>query len=190
MKTTSAIFSVLLLGLTTGSATADEVGNLFKDAWKKYQDNDYGEVTGKLRDLIKLLEDKTAKRAGIAMPERIADWSGGDLKRESLAFMGGGVAVQRAYRKESKEITVKLVKDSPVGDEMMKFLDNDDLIDASGKRVYTIFGERAILDSERKLMMVIDGEIYLELVGDNDTKTSDLVAFARKLDLRLMKKMK
>lgn len=190
MKSRSAILSAMILCLSAGSVAADEAGNLFKDAWKKYQDHDYGEVTGKLRDLIKLLEDKTARRAGMAIPERVADWSGGDLKRESLAFMGGGVSVQRAYRKGAKEITVKLLKDSPVGDEIMKVLANDQLLSASGKRVHRIFGEKAIVENERKLMMVIGGEIYLEIVGDNDTKTADLVSFTRKLDLRLMKKMK
>jgi hypothetical protein len=52
--------------------------------------------------------------------ERVGDWSGGDLKRESCAFMEGGVSVQRAYRKGAKEITVKLLKDSPVGDEIFR----------------------------------------------------------------------
>jgi hypothetical protein len=120
MKLRSAILSTMILGLPAGSVAADEGGNLFKDAWKKCQDPDYGEVTGKLRDLIKLLEDKTARRAEMAIPERVADWSGGDLKRESCAFMEGGVSVQRAYRKGAKEISVKLLKDSPVGDEIFR----------------------------------------------------------------------
>ena len=101
--------------------------------------------------------------------------------------MGGGVAIARSYRKDAKEITVKMVKDSPLGDEFVKILNNDDLIAASGKRVHTIYGEKAIVENERKLIMVVNEDIYLELRGDNDTRTSDLVQFARKLNLRLLK---
>jgi hypothetical protein len=34
--------------------------------------------------------------------------------------MEGGVSVQRVYRKGAKEITVKLLKDSPGGDEIFR----------------------------------------------------------------------
>lgn len=190
MKTKTALLAAFTLSISTGLGTADEVGDLFKDSWKKYKSEDYGEVIGKLRDLIKLLEDKTAQRAEVVIPERVADWSGGDLKRESLVFLGGGVSVQRSYRQGAKEITVKMVKDSPLGDELMKILNNDDLIKASGKRVHTIYGEKAIVENERKLLMVVDNEIFLEITGDNDTRSADLVKFTRKLDLRSMKKMK
>ena len=184
----------LLLGLTLSfaapSVTADQVDDLFKESWNKYQDKDYGEVIGKLRDLIALLEEKNVARAKQALPERVADWSGGDLKRESLALVGGGVAVERVYRSGKKEITVKLVKDSPLGDELVKVLNNDALVQASGKRVHTIYGQRALLESERKLLLTIEDEMILEFKGDQDTRSTDLVKFARQLDIRLLKNMK
>ncbi len=41
-------------------------------------------------------------------------------KNVIFLFMEGGVSVQRAYRKGAKEISVKLLKDSPVGDEIFR----------------------------------------------------------------------
>ena len=41
-----------------------------------------------------------------------------------------------------------------------------------------------------KLMMGVNGGIYLEVTGDNDTRSSDLVSFTRKLDLKTLKKLK
>ena len=190
MKTTTAILTALALAVSTVAVAADEASDLFKEAWQKYQEKDLGEATGKLRSLIRLLEEKTAKRVEVVLPERVADWSGGILRREDLQMFGGGISMVREYQRGAKSITVKVVKDSPLADHLMKILDNDDLVAWSGKRVHTIYGEQAIMEDERKLVMVVDGEIYLEVTGDNDTRSSDLVSFTRKLDLRLMKRMK
>lgn len=189
MKTTT-ILGALLLSLSAGHVAADDAKDLFRDAWKKYEENELGEATNKLRALIKLVEDLTAKRFEAILPERVADWSGGNVHRASTEMFGGGVSMERRYEKGAKSITVKLVKDSPLGDKLMEVLDNDDLVAWSGAKVHTIYGEKAIMEGERKLMMVVAGEIYVELTGDNDTGKSDLVSFARKIDLKTLKKMK
>ncbi len=46
------------------------------------------------------------------------------------------------------------------------------------------------MENERKLQMVINDEILLEVVGDKDTTELDVVGFTRKLDINLMEKMK
>jgi hypothetical protein len=120
----------------------------------------------------------------------VGEWSGGDPKRESLAALGGGLSIERSYRLEAKEITVKVVRDSPVADQLMEVLGNDELVAWAGARVHTVQGEQAIFEGERKLMMVIKGRVYVELEGDNDTGRADLLSLARKLDLRALKAMK
>lgn len=190
MKPTAMIFA-LFLPISSGAlAAGDDARSLFREAWKEYEREHYGEVTTRLRALLRLLEDETARQVAAIIPERIEDWSGGDPRREDLAPLGGGVSVERSYRLGAKEITVKVVRDSPVAEQLMKILGNDELVAWGGARVHNVQGVQAIMEGERKVMMVVREKIYLELRGDNDTGRADLLSLARKLDLRALKAMK
>lgn len=168
----------------------DPIEQGLREAYDEYKKRNYGQVSDKLRELIKLLEAKNEKRAGIVLPETVKDWHGGDLIRENLDALGGGLSVKRHYQNKRKNISVKLVKDSPLADRIMKLLTNDVLVKASNRKTHTVNGVRAVMEHERKLQMVIGDEILLEVVGDKDTTELDVVGFTRKLDINLMKKMK
>lgn len=185
---TIALFSTL--GAFADDKKKDDVEQGLLLAYNEYQKGNYSAVNDKLREVIKLVEAKNAKRVGDILPEKIDDWFGTELKREDLAAIGGGISVKRSYNQESKSINVKLVKDSPLVDKWIQMLANKDLLNASGKKTYTIDGETALIDSPLKVLVAIEGEILLEITGDNDCKTKDLVAFARKLDFKALKKLK
>lgn len=181
---------VLAAPVSAAPAKKDPVEQGLREAYALYQKKNYGQVSDKLRELLKLLEAKNEKRAQVVLPEKVKDWEGGDLVRESLDAFGGGLSVQRHYRHGEKAITAKLVKDSPLADEIMKLLTNDALVEMSERKTHKISGVRAVMEHPRKLQMVIGGEILLEVVGDKDTTEKDVVGFTRKLDINLMKKMK
>lgn len=193
MKTFSApTLLVFVLGFSLAVAEPtkkDPIEQAFNEAYAEYKKENYSSTSDKLRELIKLLEAKNAERVGEVLPDKIDDWHGTDLKREDLAALGGGVSVKRVYNDKSKSITVKLVKDSPLVDKWIELLSNRDLLQASGKKVHNISGEAAIVDKPLKVLMTIDKEILVEVTGDNDCSTKDLIALIRKLDLRAMKKM-
>ncbi|MCP5536827.1 MAG: hypothetical protein H7A51_11435 [Akkermansiaceae bacterium] len=183
-----AIFS---LGVAEAAPNKkDPIEQGLRDAYDEYKKKNYGQVSDKLRELIKLLEEKNEKRAEVVLPEKVKDWQGGDLVREDLEVLGGGLSVKRHYQSGRKNIMVKLVKDSPLADKIMKLLTNDALVQLSKRKTHTINGVRAVMENERKLQMVIGDEILLEVVGDKDTTELDVVGFTRKLDISLMKKMK
>ena len=193
MKMITAL-TLLIFSLSFSLAIAeplkkDPVEKGFKDAFEEYQKENYSTTVEKLREMIKLLEEKNVQRVGEVLPEKIDDWHGTDLKREDLSALGGGVSVKRVYNDKSKSITVKLVKDSPLIDKWIGMLSNRDLLQASGKKVHNISGEAALVDKPLKVLMAIDEEILVEIKGDNDCSTKDLIALTRKLDLRKMKKM-
>lgn len=189
------IISLLLCVAATGALQAepkkkDSVEQGLREAYDLYKKKNYGQVSDKLRELLKLLEKKNEKRAEVVLPEKVGKWRGGDLVRESLEVLGGGLSVKRHYQYKRKNISVKLVKDSPLADKIMKLLTNDALVTLSKRKTHTISGTRAVMENERKLQMVIGDEILLEVVGDKDTTEQDVVSFTRKLDISLMKKMK
>lgn len=187
------VIGMLLLAVGIGNAAPkkkDLVEQGLREAYELYKQKHYGQVSDKLRELLKLLEEKNEKRAQVVLPEKVKDWHGGDLVRENLEALGGGLSVKRHYQNKRKNISVKLVKDSPLADKIMKLLTNDALVKLSKRKTHTISGIRAVMEHDRKLQMVIGDEILLEVVGDKDTTEQDVVSFTRKLDIQLMKKMK
>ena len=185
------ITSLAITGILAAAPTkGDAVEEGLRDAYKAYQAGRHDEVTDTLRNLLKLMEEKNAKKVEGALPETINGWNGNDIEREDLTVVGGGLSLKRTYQHGEKSVTVKVVKDSPLVDQWLKILANEDLIRVSGKKTYNISGETAFVEGKLKVIIAVEGEILVELKGDNDCKESDLISLARKLNLKALKKMK
>lgn len=185
------IASLAIAGtLVAAPGKDDPIEKGLKDAYKAYQTGDDGKVTDTLRALLKLMEEKNARKVEEVLPAELNGWKGNDLEREDLSVVGGGVSIQRIYQQDQKSVTIKVIKDSPLIDQWLKLLANDDLVQASGKKTFNVDGEIAIVEEELKVLIAVGGEILVELKGDNDCKSSDLVSLARKLELSTLKKMK
>lgn len=185
------VIAILLFPVATlaDDKKKDPIEQGLRDAFSLYQKENYSAVSEKLKAVLKLLDERKAERVGKVLPDEVEDWKADELQREDLSKVGGGVSVKRSYTLDEKTITAKLVKDSPLVDQWIKMLANKDLLKLSGKKVHTIDGESALVDSERKILVAIEGEVLLELEGDNDCDSRDILAFARKLDLKTMKKL-
>ncbi len=155
-----------------------------------YRKGDDAAVTEKLRILLKMMEEKGAEKVGETLPEEIEDWIGESLKREDLTVVGGGISISRTYVSGKKEIRAKVIKDSPMVKQLIPLIANEDLRKLTIRKTYRISGETAVMEGERKLQLVADGRILVELVGNEETEEKDLVALIRKLDLNALAKMK
>jgi hypothetical protein len=155
-----------------------------------YRKGDHEAVTEKLRILLKMMEEKGAKKVGEVLPETIEAWKGEALKQDDLTLMGGGISITRNYVSGKRQILAKVIKDSPLVKQLIPLIANEELLKLSNRKTYRISGETAAMDGERKLQMVVDGRILVELVGNEDVEEKDLVAVVRKLDLDALAKMK
>lgn len=186
--------AALVLGWCGPGAIAaperDAVESGLRDAYKLYQEQKFGEVSAKLREILKLLEEKEAAVVGEILPAMIDDWEGGELKREDLALLGGGFSLSREYYWGVKTVTVKLMKDSPILKGLLPLLQNEQLIELSGRKTHAILGETAVMEGDRKLQLVIDEKILVEVAGNEHAKESDVLGLARKLDVMRLKEMK
>jgi hypothetical protein len=104
--------------------------------------------------------------------------------------VGGGISISRAYTLGKREITAKVIKDSPLVKQLIPLIANEDLLRLTNRKTYRISGETAVMEGARKLQLVVDGRILVELVGNEEVEEKDLVALARKLDLAALAKMK
>lgn len=181
---------LLPLSLQAKDEKEDPIEQSLLEVFTAYKKDDLPAVKEKLAEILKAIEEKEIAKVGEALPDTVEDWKAADLVREDLAALGGGISVKRTYTLEPKSITVKIVMDSPLIDAGLKFLANRQALKFSKKKVHTVDGEAALVDNERKVLIGVDGKILVELVGDNDTNSRDLIDFARKLGLKKIKQLK
>jgi hypothetical protein len=161
-----------------------------RQVFEDYKKGDDAAVTEKLRILLKMMEEKGAAKVGEILPETIEGWKGESLKQEDLGVVGGGISISRTYVSGKKEVTAKVIKDSPLVKQLIPLIANEDLLKLTNRKTHRVSGETAVMDGERKLQLVADGRILVELTGNAEAEEKDLVALVRKLDLNALAKMK
>ena len=161
-----------------------------RQAMADYKKGDHEAVTAKLRELLKMMEEKNAEKMGGLLPAAFDDWKGESLKNDDLSAFGGGVSLSRTYLKGERPITVKVIKDSPLVKQFLPLIANEELLKLSNRKTHRISGETAVMEGDRKLQLVVDQRILVELIGNDGVEEKDLVAMARRLDLNALKKMK
>jgi hypothetical protein len=194
MKTPSALLAIacccLPLSVLGQAPPPDRFEEGMRQAFADYKKGDHEAVTAKLRELLKLMEERGAAKVAALLPDELNGWKGENLVREDLGMVGGGVSIARTYSSGNREIKIKAIKDSPLVKQLIPLLTNEDLIRASNRKTHRIAGETAIMDGERKLQMVLDQRIFVEITGDDTIGEKELVAAARLLDLRALAKLK
>jgi hypothetical protein len=191
------IFTAALLSLMLGSvfacaneAALTEFEKGLRQVHLDYKKGNHEEVTAKLRELLKMMEEEGAEKVGELLPARLGDWQGEALRREDLGILGGGISIARNYVQGRRGVTVKVVKDSPLAKQLLPLMANEDLLRLANRKTHRISGETAVMDGERKMQMVLDGRILLELAANEESGERDLLAVARLLDLRSLSRMK
>ena len=161
-----------------------------RQAFADYKKGDSEAVAAKLRELLKLMEQQGALKMGIVLPDAVGAWKGESLKTDDIGALGGGVSLSRVYVSGEHRITAKVVKDSPMVTQLLPLFANEELIRMTNRKTHKIAGETGIMEGENKLQIVVDGRILVELEGDAGTGETGLVAFAGKLDLAALAKIK
>jgi hypothetical protein len=169
---------------------ADPFEDGMRQAFNAYKKGENEAVTAKLRELLKIMEDKNAAKLGGLLPDALGDWKAETLKQENLGLVGGGVSLSRIYVSGEKRITVAVVKDSPLVAQLLPLFVNEELLRMTNRTMHKISGETGVMEGTDKLQVVVDERIYLELVGTGGAGETELVALAGKLDLKAMAKIK
>lgn len=194
-----SIFALFLISLSiclplSAQPAAPKPPDAFEEgmrqAFAAYKKGDDEAVTAKLRELLKIMDEKGAAKLGASLPDMAGTWKGEALKTEDASALGAGAAIARTYVSGDKRITVRVVKDSPLVAQLLPILVNEELLKMSGRTIHKISGETAVMEGDSKLQIVVDQRIYLELAGENGAGETDLVSLAEKLDLAGIAKIK
>ncbi len=186
----AAVFTLLPLPVKAQPVKIEGFEEGMRQAFTEYKKGDTDAVTAKLRELLKLMEAQSAIKIGALLPDAVDAWKAESLKIDDGAAGGGGVSISRNYVSGENRIGVKVVKDSPTVTELLPLFANEELIKMTQRKMHKISDQTAIMEGENKLQIVVDGRILVELEGNAATGETGLVAFANKLDLAALAKIK
>ena len=194
MKT---LFSVLSLGLCVAlTVRADEVEDALSAALKAYKEGKTAEASSAVKTAQSLLNAKAGLTVAAALPDMIGDWKGSKVESKSLDGIGGGQAVERIYRKGSKEkgnekkATVAITVDSPLMSQVMSFLSNPALGSLLGAKQQKIGEIDAMLLPKQGLLQMIVAKRYLVAVQAKKLSESDLTELAKGVNVEALKALK
>lgn len=188
----NVLFLLIPLLALPFSAAADEKDAFEKgirETWELYKQGKEDEVADKLRELLKIVEEREAEKVIEVLPSQIDFWKGAGLEREDLAAMGGGTSISRVYATGKRKVEVKVIKDSPLMKRLAPLIANPQLLALGNRETHKISGKTAVMDGDKKLQMILSDRIYLEVNAMGEATEKDLVDLTKELDLKALAKI-
>ncbi|MFH1878262.1 MAG: hypothetical protein ABH883_05600 [Candidatus Omnitrophota bacterium] len=169
-------------------AGADEVVDSIKAALEQYKQGEYISAAASLDYASQLIREKRSQSLEKFLPEALPGWTSEEATSRtfSTAMLGGGVFVESIYRKGMAAVSIKIITDSPMLQSVMMMFTNPLILTASGSKMETIKGHRAIVDYRPASM---DGEIkilvknsFLIIISGTGVRKEDLANYASQID--------
>lgn len=190
----SFILTCSLLITFSSTVLADDVLNILDEAVKQYNSGDYSGAASNLDYASQLIRQKKSEVMKELLPEPLPGWVGEEAEAQSLgtAVFGGGINVSRTYNKKNASVTIDIITDAPVMQSLVMMINNPMLAGASGGKLETIKGQRAIVqysdDKKGGEVNIVIGNRILVTVKGQKVDRNDLVAYATAVDYDALNK--
>lgn len=178
---TCGLFVGLLL--TTAPARADEIGDAIAEAGRAWQGGNAGATRAALEEALQFLSQRGADQMGKALPAPLPGWTSAaaDSSTAGLGLLGGGSQASRRYENaQGQHVQIQVTADSPVIAQLAMVMANPAMAGAMG-RLVRIGSQRAIVDSDNDIQMLVDNRILVVINGDAPAEAK--LAYARAIDL-------
>lgn len=158
---------------------ADDVTDAIEDGLKKYDAGKYGEAAGQFDYAAQLTRQKKANQIKdfLNSMKPLDGWIGEEATSTAAGagMMGGGITVERKFKKDSSLMDVSLMSDSPLMQSMMMMFSNPMMAASSGGELATIGGQKAIVkydpnNNKGEINIVVDGRYLYNLKGRKISK--------------------
>jgi hypothetical protein len=169
--------------------------DILRDAVKEYRAGRVEKSREALDRAVKLLDERKSGKVVDSFPDAPEGWTVGDVEKSEIpAIMGGGRSIKKIYREKEgkKEVTLEVIHDSPFGKLLMGLMVNDAVAEAQGFKVRSVGGDRALLKESAdggELNLPIDEKILVKLTSKGGALEKDMMALARYVDRRSLKKV-
>ncbi len=174
------------------AAARDDVLVTIAEAVRQYKAGDYAGAVSNLDYASQLIRQKKSEKMKELLPPPLAGWQAGDATAQVMgtAVFGGALTVSREYKKGPSSVSIEIVSDSPVLQQVMMMIKNPMFAGAGGGHLETIKGQRAIVkydDQSRSgdVNIVVAGRFMVTVKGRQVTK-DELVAYTRAIDFKAL----
>ncbi len=172
------------------AGTGDDVLMTIQEAVKQYRAGDYAGAVSNLDYASQLIRQKKSEKMKELLPPPLVGWQAGEATAQVMgtAVFGGALTVSREYKKGSSSVSIEIVSDSPVLQQVMMMIRNPMFAGAGGGHLETIKGQRAIVKYDPKsrngdVNIVVAGRFMVTVKG-RQVSRDDLLAYTRAVDFR------
>jgi hypothetical protein len=141
------------LALTTGRAWSaepeaeDPVLVSIEEATEFYREGNYSEAVTSLNLAVQQIQEKKGSTLADLLPEPLEGWTAEAAQPEvaAAAMLGGGLRVERTYRRDQASVQIQIVSDSPMLQAIMMMFANPMFASADGGRMERFGRQKAIV---------------------------------------------
>lgn len=172
------------------SAAADPFEAGMRDTFAAYKKGEMETVSGKLHELITIVTQKTSAKIALLLTDKVGDWKGDPLEPRGPEFPEDVAAAVRSYTSGDHRITVRIVRNQLMVEQLAPALVNEDLLRAANRNIHKLGPLNGVMDGEHKLEVLVQPKFHIAIEGNEQTPEAELVAFAEMLNLPALLKLK
>ena len=182
---------IVSLGLgITAAARADDVTDQLNEALRAYEKKDLATASAALDVAQTLIRQMSADVWKTMLPEPLAGWNADEAESTSVgaAMLGGGTSVSRNYRKDSDNVEITLVTDSPLL-QGMGALFSGGMVTGSDMKLLVIDGRKTTFTkSENSYQTMVSNKALVKVTGSKGVDDATLRAYLTAIKFQQIEK--
>jgi hypothetical protein len=181
-------FSWSILASPALAEDKDDVLTTIDQAVKQYEGGDYAGAASNLDYAAQLVRQKKSEKMKELLPEPLLGWQAQPASSQAMgtAIFGGGVTVSRDYRREGSSISIEIISDSPLLQQVLLMLNNPMFAGADGGKLETIQGQRAIVKydggNRKGDINIVVANRFMVTVKGQGVEREALLSYAKAVD--------
>ena len=172
------------LGQAAEGSGKDEVLKAVKEAVDLYENREWTEAAELLNYAAQKIRQKKGEMLKGHLPDPLKGWTAGEAIAQSAgaAFLGGGILIERKYKKDSSHVTVQIHSDSPLIQSSMMMLSNPMFAQGGQGELERIKGNKAMVKYDAGKLKgeatIVAGKKYLIIVKGNKVQRETIMDYA------------
>jgi len=171
--------AMLLIGVATHAARADEVTEQINEALEAYRNHDMQSAVAALDAAANLLRQGRAEGMKKLLPAPPAGWTADppESTAVSVAMLGGGITANRSYHNGIQQVEVQIVTDSPMLQGLAALVGGP-LGTIGGLKTVVIGGRRfSYIENDHSYVTLVADKVIVKITGNADTPEPTLRSF-------------
>ncbi|MCS5420484.1 MULTISPECIES: hypothetical protein [Psychrilyobacter] len=182
----------IILMIFSVPAYANDIEDSMKEAYKYYKAGEYKYSVESLNYASQLIQQEVAEGLEPFLPKPLSGWTTASQTTNASLF-GGAITTKRQYNNKSSSITVQIITDSQLIQNMMAIYSNPMLTTSDGGKLERIKREKAIVKfdpySKKGKLEIIVADRFLVLVEGQEITKKELKDYASAIDYEKLKSL-